>query len=277
MSQQDKSQAQVAELKAKLAEQQLHIEVLVSNMFAQKQRADNLQAVLQHAEQERINQEQANEFVSGDIIERQRLLQAAAKKPIATFTQFDYFNMNTGAIKHNRDYDVFMGRTREFNLSGCLRLLIPDDYSAEDVRRALREFADLVEDGQVESMRLPENDVRFQSEYHDDFDAWLQSQELPGKRQRLTPAEAEAIESDMRTPSGRIDYTPPATGSAQKVSAKVDVIFDEEEAALGYPCFRVNVENGGAANFSIKVDENGQPYLQETWRDDEPYTGEVPF
>ena len=46
MSQQNKSQAQVAALEAKIAEQQLHIEVLASNMFAQKQRADKLQQEL---------------------------------------------------------------------------------------------------------------------------------------------------------------------------------------------------------------------------------------
>lgn len=193
MNQQNKSESRVAALEAKIAEQQLHIEVLASNMFAQKQRADKLQAAQQEAEQDRINQEQANEFVSGDIIERHQLLQAAATKPVRAFTQFDYFNMNTGAIKHNRDYDVFMGRVKEFNRSGCVRLLIPDDYSAQDVRQALIQFLELVDDGQVENMRIPDREARNQSDYGDAFDAWLQSQELPGKRQRLTPGEVDRI------------------------------------------------------------------------------------
>ena len=194
MSQQNKSQAQVAALEAKIAEQQLHIEVLVSNMFAQKQRADELQKALGDTEQELENQQQANVFVSGDMHERHQLLQAAATKPVRAFTQFDYFNEDTGVCGGpDRDYDVFMGRTKEFNRSGCVRLLIPDNYSTQDARRALIQFLELVDDGQVENMRIPDRDARNQSDYGDAFDAWLQSQELPGKRQRLTPGEVDRI------------------------------------------------------------------------------------
>ena len=100
--------------------------------------------------------------------ERYEMLDQLVRKPIRSFVQLDYFNYETGAAGYNGDgFDVFMPTpTREFSNSYCLRLLIPEDYTREDVLKALDEFKDIV------SKIKP---VTFGSQVKAEIDAFMKS------------------------------------------------------------------------------------------------------
>lgn len=55
------------------------------------------------------------EALSQGDSERQRLLEEVSLKPIRSFVQLDYF----------QDHEMYATPTREFNRTGCVRLLIP--------------------------------------------------------------------------------------------------------------------------------------------------------
>jgi hypothetical protein len=93
--------------------------------------------------------------VSDEDYLRQDLLRKATNKPVRGVRQLDYFNMNTGVLDHDKDYDLFGGVSLELRNGDCLRLQICEGYSQEDVIKGLELMLDWVRNDPSLVQELP--------------------------------------------------------------------------------------------------------------------------